>query len=236
MLFNKGLSQIYLGRNEQGISDMREAQREKATEEHNVIDDAIQDRGEGYTVFSIPVGVLYRPSENKLKNSKRKDYLGKAKLVAASDASEAYTAFTGVTRRDRGMTPQGVAIDQDAMPPSAPLARSQTVPAPRDPDVGANTQSGGALARAKTTQAVLENVRARASEGDVGVAMGSPAGLGRSNTSIGPNRVGLPMTRGLSVRKPDAGVRSPPAALSASPPPPPEKAGESAFFTRIVRD
>ena len=32
---------------------MQDAQREKATEEHGVIDDAIQDRGEGYTVFSI---------------------------------------------------------------------------------------------------------------------------------------------------------------------------------------
>lgn len=32
---------------------MEDARREKATEEHSVIDDAIQDRGEGYTVFSI---------------------------------------------------------------------------------------------------------------------------------------------------------------------------------------
>lgn len=32
---------------------MQEAKGDKATDEHNVIDDAIQDRGEGYTVFSI---------------------------------------------------------------------------------------------------------------------------------------------------------------------------------------
>ena len=38
---------------QEGIADMQDAQREKATEEHGVIDDAIQDRGEGYTVFSI---------------------------------------------------------------------------------------------------------------------------------------------------------------------------------------
>lgn len=53
VLFNKGLSQIYLGRLEEGLADMEEARREKATDEHNVVDDAIQDRGEGYTVFSI---------------------------------------------------------------------------------------------------------------------------------------------------------------------------------------
>ena len=41
---------------EMWISDemgMEEARKEKATQEHNVIDDAINDRGDGYTVFSI---------------------------------------------------------------------------------------------------------------------------------------------------------------------------------------
>jgi neutrophil cytosolic factor 2 len=59
VLFNKGLSQIYLGRTREGLADMEEARREKATDEHNVIDDAINDRGEGYTVFSI-VRYLFR--------------------------------------------------------------------------------------------------------------------------------------------------------------------------------
>jgi len=53
VLFNKGLCLVYLGTPEEGLQDMREAQKEKATEEHNVIDEAIADGGEGYTVFSI---------------------------------------------------------------------------------------------------------------------------------------------------------------------------------------
>lgn len=36
-------------------------------------------------MFSIPVGVLYRPNAAKVKNLKTKDYLGKARLIAASD-------------------------------------------------------------------------------------------------------------------------------------------------------
>ncbi|ELU42105.1 NADPH oxidase regulator NoxR [Rhizoctonia solani AG-1 IA] len=56
VLFNKGLCFIYMGRLDNGLQEMREAQRVKVTEEHGVIDDAIQDQGEGYTVFSIPVG------------------------------------------------------------------------------------------------------------------------------------------------------------------------------------
>jgi uncharacterized protein YdcH (DUF465 family) len=42
-----------------GMSDLDGARLEKVTEEHNVIDDAIADRGEGYTVFSI-VSILLR--------------------------------------------------------------------------------------------------------------------------------------------------------------------------------
>ena len=53
IMFNKGLTQLHLGYAEQAKADMQEASRLKVTEEHNVIDEAIQYRGEGYTVFSI---------------------------------------------------------------------------------------------------------------------------------------------------------------------------------------
>lgn len=53
ILFNKGLSQIYMGRLQEGLQDLDDARKDKATAEHNVIDDAIMDRGDGYTVFSI---------------------------------------------------------------------------------------------------------------------------------------------------------------------------------------
>ena len=35
------------------ILDMEEARKDKAADEHSVIDDAFQDRGEDYTIFSI---------------------------------------------------------------------------------------------------------------------------------------------------------------------------------------
>lgn len=46
-------------------------------------------------MFSIPVGVVYRPNEAKVRNLKTKDYLGKARLVAASDRANAFTGFAG---------------------------------------------------------------------------------------------------------------------------------------------
>ncbi|QGA17104.1 hypothetical protein EYB26_004774 [Talaromyces marneffei] len=95
VLFNRGLSYIYLQQMEPGLQDLQFASKEKVTPDHDVIDEAIRERAEGYTVFSIPVGVVYRPNEAKVKNLKTKDYLGKARLVAASDRNNAFTGFQG---------------------------------------------------------------------------------------------------------------------------------------------
>ncbi|KAK4124016.1 hypothetical protein N657DRAFT_438339 [Parathielavia appendiculata] len=95
VLFNRGLCYIYLEQMEAGMQDLQYAVKEKVVEDHNVIDDAIRDEAKGYTVFSIPVGVVYRPNEAKVRNLQQKDYLGKARLVAASDRSNAFTGFAG---------------------------------------------------------------------------------------------------------------------------------------------
>jgi neutrophil factor 2 len=76
--------------------DLRKAQEEKSEPDHEVIGDCIRDHGRGYNVFSVPVsqshvsnslestsadiqtGLLFRPSESKLKNIKTRDYMGKA--------------------------------------------------------------------------------------------------------------------------------------------------------------
>lgn len=110
---------------------MEEAKREKATDEHSVIG---ADRGEGYTVFSIPVGVLYRPSEGKLKNAKTKDYMGKAKLVAARDSSDAFTTFTGVTRLRSGISPSNTFVGRSSANDSpTSLSRVNSAPPSSEP-------------------------------------------------------------------------------------------------------
>lgn len=81
-LFNRGLCFIYTQQKDAGMQDLIFAAREKAVPDHSVIDDAIRDRAEGYTVFSIPVGILYRPNEAKVRNLRTKDYLPRARLVA----------------------------------------------------------------------------------------------------------------------------------------------------------
>lgn len=95
VLFNRGLCYIYDGRIDEGMQDLEYASKEVQVEDHNVINEAIAEKAENYTVFSIPVGIVYRPNESKVRNVKAKDYLGKARLVAAADRSDAFTGFTG---------------------------------------------------------------------------------------------------------------------------------------------
>lgn len=104
VLFNRGLCYIYLQQKDAGLQDLEYAVKEKVVEDHNVIDEAIREEAEGYTVFSIPVGVVYRPNEAKVRNLKTKDYLGKARLVAASDRSNAFTGFAGSEIKNAGMS------------------------------------------------------------------------------------------------------------------------------------
>lgn len=90
------------------------------------------------------MGVLYRPSEKKLKNSVTKDYMGKAvrpvavpvtlcshpslqKLIAASDPGDVFTEFTGSTRLKQGISPSGVFLDRPDI--GSDLSRSATAPA-----------------------------------------------------------------------------------------------------------
>ncbi|KAI8966730.1 hypothetical protein F5Y11DRAFT_343098 [Daldinia sp. FL1419] len=102
VLFNRGLCYIYLQQKDAGLQDLNFAVKEKVVEDHNVIDEAIREEAEGYTVFSIPVGVVYRPNEAKVRNLKTKDYLGKARLVAASDRANAFTGFAGSEIKNAG--------------------------------------------------------------------------------------------------------------------------------------
>ncbi|KAJ3908207.1 NADPH oxidase regulator NoxR [Lentinula edodes] len=215
VLFNKGLSQIYLGSVDAGLADMQEARKDKATDEHNVIDDAIADRGEGYTVFSIPVGVLYRPSEKKLKNAVSKNYMGKAVLIAAADSRDAFTGFTGSTNLKQGISPSGVFVE------TAPdLTRSATAPAPSLPKLDTEVGRAPALGRANTTLNVPSNARERITGSD-----SSPeptASVTRSNTTISPIKPSVNATMGMGMGGPVRGlsVRKTPAGNTAPPPPP----------------
>ncbi|KAI9489506.1 hypothetical protein BDB00DRAFT_610980 [Zychaea mexicana] len=71
VLFNRGICQLYLGRIDAGLTDLYFSQKAKLTEEHEIIDQAVRDRGRNYSVYSIPPGALFRPSEKKMEQMRQ---------------------------------------------------------------------------------------------------------------------------------------------------------------------
>ncbi|KAG9002436.1 hypothetical protein FRB94_003955 [Tulasnella sp. JGI-2019a] len=122
VLFNQGITMINLCDVDRGMQILREAQALKAQDDHDVIADAIQDRGEGYSVFCIPMGVLYRPNEKKVANMRARDWMGKARLISATNSKDELEAFAGPKR---AAPPR-----PDPPPPQAGLGRSRSAVAP----------------------------------------------------------------------------------------------------------
>ncbi|KAE8144616.1 hypothetical protein BDV25DRAFT_171321 [Aspergillus avenaceus] len=162
VLFNRGLCYIYLQQMGPGMQDLEYAAKERVTPDHGVINDAIRERAEGYTVFSIPVGVIYRPNQAKVKNLKTKDYLGKARLIAAaaSDQSHTPTQAAEINRTqsvlDHRAPPESLYaasklvqrnITRSRQHSEPPLNRHLFPPTPPPDDKGSASSSSGSLGR-----------------------------------------------------------------------------------------
>lgn len=217
------------------MQDLEAAQREKQTDEHSVIDDCYNDQAsvstgtytytdlpllttdphltsQGYTVFSIPTGILYRPSDQKLKNLASKNYLGSAKLIAATDSAEAFVGFAGTAKKD---------LNKDKVDGSAPgLNRSQTSaarlersldvdgmasPLRRRPTLEA-LKAKSEVGAKRSGEAKVEKVLEEQEEEDVtGQALSTmrPLQLNRSQTSAGNGTQGgrAPIVRPVPTKQ-----------------------------------
>ncbi|ORY03906.1 hypothetical protein K493DRAFT_334129 [Basidiobolus meristosporus CBS 931.73] len=99
VLFNRALCYFYLDEDALGMNDLLAAQKEKQIPKHYIIDKAIDNKAQDCGFFTIPRGVLYRPCESKIKNSKKVDYLGNSRLIAAADDKDTFTGFKGALVR-----------------------------------------------------------------------------------------------------------------------------------------
>ncbi|KAG8945430.1 hypothetical protein FRC04_000805 [Tulasnella sp. 424] len=249
VLYNRGLCLIYMNQLDNGMRDLQAAKREKQVPDHDVIDDAIAAQGRQFTVFSLQEGVLFRPAADKVKNLKTKNYMGTAKLVAATEEKDAFTEFVGVKRKEQGLGPAGqLLLGQDSGPPP-PRKQSDPSPLPARSDSPA-----GGLGRSRTIADRYGDNSGRPGrvqtpprpDGDMDSGMQGRPRPQRSNTvgvaggGARPAMNGMP-TRGLSVRgRGDAkgdgpnGVRGfgaasrdrsqPGAAMEQQRPPPPRPA------------
>ncbi|GAA5838414.1 hypothetical protein JCM9279_003236 [Rhodotorula babjevae] len=170
--FNRGLALIHMGRLDEGMLDLAAAREDKQTGEHDVIDEAVADQAVGYTVFSIPVGVLFRPAHTKLQNLETRDYLGKATVIAATNSTDLFIGFGGAKKlaATAGVAPPDGFV-QAAKPPGPRPKRSNT--------------GDGRLERAPTYERLSPASAARGEGG---------AGLGRSQTVRAPSASTGPTT------------------------------------------
>ncbi|KAF1352561.1 hypothetical protein BDV97DRAFT_149497 [Delphinella strobiligena] len=126
-LFNRGLCYIYLQQKALGMQDLRNASTKKVITGHNVIDEAIDEEAEGFVVFSIPRGIIYRPNAAKVKNLTSKDYLGKARLIAAQQDRRNQSAAPAIhTRRplhgrNHSETALSIDLGRERIPPGSNL-------------------------------------------------------------------------------------------------------------------
>ncbi|KAH7380682.1 hypothetical protein BKA66DRAFT_127871 [Pyrenochaeta sp. MPI-SDFR-AT-0127] len=171
VLFNRGLCYIYLQQRDAGLQDLSFAAKEKVVPDHDVIDEAIREEAE--VVFSIPVGIVYRPNEAKVKNLKTKDYLGKARLVAASDRANAFTGFAGAeikrggqqAKDDRPEEKLSFAATNLVKPELQSRARQQSEPPmnrnmfPPTPPPESDRRSGGSGGNADGPMTRAQSVR-----------------------------------------------------------------------------
>ena len=126
--------------------------------------------------------------------------------MAASDASDAYTTFTGVTRLRQGVTPTGQRIERPNSDPTP--ERLNVIPKPTSP-VASGGGGGAALGRANTARSIA---------GGMGIAGPGPA---RGNSVRKPPS---PMSAGAGGgpgggRSPVQRTNTPPGQDGSAPPP-----------------
>jgi tetratricopeptide (TPR) repeat protein len=104
ILFNRALCHLALSDSTKAICDLEEAQKNKGIREHedarylaSVVRDCWEkgNLDEEYLPFSVPEGLLYRPSFFKVKNTERADFLGSSKVIASLDNTDDYNGFSG---------------------------------------------------------------------------------------------------------------------------------------------
>lgn len=162
VLYNRSLCYFKLGSAAEGMNDLLAAIKEKKVPEHDRINRAVDDKGKTFELFRLPVDCLFRPGEGMIKNSKKVDYLGQAKVIAASKQ----TPTAAVSKPNRQF-PEPAPFGSSAG--SKLVSRSGTISG-----VHYIARSGG-LARSNTLQSQSFSDKAR-------VPL-RPGGLVRSNTA-----------------------------------------------------
>lgn len=87
ILYNRALALFNLGSQAEGMNDLLAALKDKETLVKKLIMHAMDKKGKDCPIFSLPDSSLFRPCEDMLRNTKKVDYLGQAKVIASNTQS-----------------------------------------------------------------------------------------------------------------------------------------------------
>ncbi|KAK6502889.1 hypothetical protein TWF481_007929 [Arthrobotrys musiformis] len=105
VLFNRGLCYKYLERMDKAGRNFEYAAREKmVNERHDVCDEAVANGGDGYTVFSVPVGVVFRLTEGKTQATFAPAEVKKTSTSASANAHVKAKSVDETKTPQKGLT------------------------------------------------------------------------------------------------------------------------------------
>ncbi|KAI9207902.1 uncharacterized protein BJ171DRAFT_565649 [Polychytrium aggregatum] len=178
ILFNRGLAYVGLQQTDKGIADFNEALRNRSADrDFDILDEAVSLGADAHRVLSpfyVPANAIYRPDENKVKNSDKVDYLGSSKVVAASENSDGFVGFSGRQQAATlGRTPTARPIAR-TVTENVPPSRTVTLPRQASLARGATMRSdsvppSGAISMPRPTRQMTTHPLAESSAQNGGI-------------------------------------------------------------------
>lgn len=117
VLYNLSLCKVRKGELQEAAADLAQAANDMDLDEHKMIQNTLEmvehlmqsgqnvPEEQELLPFQVPPTCIYRPAKSKLENSKKKNYLGSSRVVAAVHEGDSYTGFSGARFR-RGSEPE----------------------------------------------------------------------------------------------------------------------------------
>ncbi|KAJ9055773.1 hypothetical protein DSO57_1000631 [Entomophthora muscae] len=100
--YNKALCHTALEETAKFKEEIMYAMVNKQIDEHDsVIPRAVKVDGKDCKLFRLPKAAIFKPAENKTKNTKKVDYLGKSKVVGSADDKDTFTGFAGKQAKEK---------------------------------------------------------------------------------------------------------------------------------------
>ncbi|KXN68974.1 NADPH oxidase regulator NoxR, partial [Conidiobolus coronatus NRRL 28638] len=85
VLYNRAICYFKMNQPAEAMNDLLAAFNDKNEDKHALIAHALEVAGKGCDLFAVPTGTIFRPCESMVRNTKKIDYLGQAKLIAANN-------------------------------------------------------------------------------------------------------------------------------------------------------